>query len=115
MRRLTEILGCTGATTQRPFSAVPRSAAKHADESKRGQHNQSIAPSRPTRAAPDRMRVVIKVSEVAAPNVHGADAEACGAGIDAVEVHQALQGPLQLAGVLDAGGVNCSGWLKPRN
>jgi len=64
---------------------------------------------------PDRMRVVIKASEVAAPNVHGADAEACGAGIDAVEVHQALQGPLQLAGVVDAGGVNCSGWLKPRN
>jgi hypothetical protein len=37
--------------SHRPCSAVPRRAAKQADESKRGQHSQSIEPSRPTRAA----------------------------------------------------------------
>jgi len=40
-----------GAIVQRPFSAFPSSAAKHAGESKRGQHSQSIDPSRPTSAA----------------------------------------------------------------
>ena len=39
------------AMSHRPFSLVPRSAAKHAGESKRGQHSQSIEPSRPTKAA----------------------------------------------------------------
>jgi hypothetical protein len=39
------------AMSHRPLSASPNSAAKHAAESKRGQHNQSIEPSRPTRAA----------------------------------------------------------------
>ena len=34
-----------------PFSAVPRSAAKQAGESKRGRHSQSIEPSLPTSAA----------------------------------------------------------------
>jgi hypothetical protein len=34
-----------------PLSASPSSAAKQAAESKRGQHNQSIEPSRPTKAA----------------------------------------------------------------
>ena len=37
--------------SHRPFSGVPSSAAKHAAELKRGQHNQSIEPSEPTRAA----------------------------------------------------------------
>ncbi len=40
-----------GATFHRPFSGDPRSAAKHAPESNRGTHIQSIEPSRPTRAA----------------------------------------------------------------
>ena len=35
--------------SQRPLSAFPSRAAKHAGESKRGQHNQSIEPSRPTK------------------------------------------------------------------
>jgi hypothetical protein len=36
---------------QRPWRASPSSAAKQAALSKRGQHNQSIEPLRPTRAA----------------------------------------------------------------
>ena len=40
-----------GAISQRPCSGVPSSAAKQASESKRGQHSQSIEPSRPTSAA----------------------------------------------------------------
>jgi hypothetical protein len=36
---------------QRPLLSSPRSAAKHAAESKRGQHSQSIEPWRPTSAA----------------------------------------------------------------
>jgi hypothetical protein len=35
----------------RPLSAVPSRAAKHAGESKRGRHNQSIEPSRHTNVA----------------------------------------------------------------
>jgi hypothetical protein len=46
-----EMIGCFGAMSQRPLSAVPSSAAKQAGESKRGQHSQSIQPSRPTKAA----------------------------------------------------------------
>jgi hypothetical protein len=36
---------------QRPLSGVPTSEAKQAGLSKRGQHSQSIEPSRLTRAA----------------------------------------------------------------
>jgi len=36
---------------QRPLSGVPTIAAKHAGLSKRGQHSQSIEPSRLTSAA----------------------------------------------------------------
>ena len=35
----------TGAIFQNPFSSLPRSAAKHASESKRGRQSQSIDPS----------------------------------------------------------------------
>jgi hypothetical protein len=41
-----------GAMSQRPFSASPSRAAKHAAESKRGQHSQSIEPSRPDAMLP---------------------------------------------------------------
>jgi hypothetical protein len=41
----------TGATSQRPFSALPSSEAKQAAESKRGKHSQSIEPPRSTSAA----------------------------------------------------------------
>ena len=40
-----------GAIRQRPLSGVPSSAAKQASESNRGQHSQSIEPSRETSAA----------------------------------------------------------------
>jgi hypothetical protein len=40
-----------GPRSQRPCSGRPRSAAKQAPESKRGQHNQSIDPVRETSAA----------------------------------------------------------------
>ena len=40
-----------GASSQRPCSGPPSRAAKQAAESKRGQHSQSIEPSRPTSAA----------------------------------------------------------------
>ena len=40
-----------GASFQRPFSGEPSRAAKHAPESNRGTHSQSIEPSRPTSAA----------------------------------------------------------------
>ena len=40
-----------GASTQRPWSGVPRSDAKHAPESKRGKQHQSIDPSRLDSAA----------------------------------------------------------------
>ncbi len=41
----------TGATSQRPLSGVPSSAAKQAPESKRGKQSQSIEPPRSTSAA----------------------------------------------------------------
>jgi hypothetical protein len=37
--------------SQRPLSDAPSRAAKQAAESKRGQHNQSIEPWEPTKAA----------------------------------------------------------------
>jgi hypothetical protein len=40
-----------------PFSEVPRSAAKHAAESKRGRHSQSIEPFRPTSAAVSQLPI----------------------------------------------------------
>src|SRR6185437_1041069 len=40
-----------GASSQRPCSGVPSSAAKHAAASKRGRQSQSMEPSTPTRAA----------------------------------------------------------------
>src|ERR1700749_364668 len=43
--------GSAGEIRHRPCSEVPRSAANKALLSKRGQHNQSIPPFRPTRAA----------------------------------------------------------------
>jgi len=53
-RRLVASAGCCGAMSHRPLSTVPIRLAKHAAESNRGQHNQSIDPSRripPLRAA----------------------------------------------------------------
>ena len=50
-RRVVRAISPAGASCQRPFSGVPSSAAKQAPESKRGRHNQSIDPSRPTSAA----------------------------------------------------------------
>ncbi len=40
-----------GAISQRPLLASPRIAEKHAAESKRGQHSQSMEPSLETKAA----------------------------------------------------------------
>ena len=45
-----ETIPCFGAMSQRPWAASPSRAAKHAGESKRGQHSQSIEPSWPTSA-----------------------------------------------------------------
>ena len=39
-----------GAICQQPWSRVPRRAAKHASESKRGRHSQSTEPSALTSA-----------------------------------------------------------------
>ena len=50
-RRVIFFAGTAGATIQRPFSGVPSSAAKHALESNRGQHSQSMDPSFATSAA----------------------------------------------------------------
>jgi hypothetical protein len=41
----------SGAISQRPCSALPSKAAKHAGESNRGQQSQSIEPPRLTSAA----------------------------------------------------------------
>ena len=49
--RVALIGGSLGAISQRPLSDFPSRAAKHAAESKRGQHSQSMEPSRPTKAA----------------------------------------------------------------
>ena len=49
-RRTAVTLPC-GATSQRPWSGVPSRAEKHAPESNRGMHIQSIDPSMPTSAA----------------------------------------------------------------
>jgi len=43
-RRLRFVTSPTGAIRQRPFSGPPRSAAKHAAESKRGTQSHSIEP-----------------------------------------------------------------------
>src|SRR5947207_14339041 len=50
-RRDACTLSAVGVTDQKPLSGLPSRAAKTAPESKRGQHSQSIEPSRPTRAA----------------------------------------------------------------
>jgi hypothetical protein len=50
-RRLTRAVLSRGAISHRPFSRVPRSAARHAWKSNRGQHSQSIDPSVATSAA----------------------------------------------------------------
>ena len=49
-RRLAVCLPA-GPISHRPLSGSPRRAAKHAWESKRGRHSQSIEPSLPTSAA----------------------------------------------------------------
>jgi hypothetical protein len=49
--RRARITAALGAIFQQPHSSPPRRAAKHAGESKRGQHSQSIEPSRQTKAA----------------------------------------------------------------
>ncbi len=49
--RWTRAGGSAGAMRQRPLSGVPTRAAKQAGLSNRGQHSQSIEPSRLTRAA----------------------------------------------------------------
>ncbi len=50
-RRRVHSSFATGAISQRPCPASPSKAAKHAPESKRGMHSQSMEPSRPTSAA----------------------------------------------------------------
>jgi hypothetical protein len=50
-RWTTRRAGATGLIRQRPCCGPPSSAAKHAGESKRGRHSQSIEPSAPTSAA----------------------------------------------------------------
>jgi hypothetical protein len=45
------VISSAGAISHRPFRSVPSRAAKQASESKAGQHNQSIEPSRLTKAA----------------------------------------------------------------
>ncbi len=50
-RRRVAFTSPFGAMSQRPFSGVPRSEAKHGAESKRQKQSQSIDPSRPTSAA----------------------------------------------------------------
>ena len=50
-RRLTRGASAAGRMSQRPFSGEPSKAAKHAAESKRGQHSQSTEPSRATSTA----------------------------------------------------------------
>jgi hypothetical protein len=49
-RRLTRFTWPAGATSHRPWSGVPSSAAMHAPLSKRGMQSQSMDPSRPTSA-----------------------------------------------------------------
>ena len=49
--RVTRARSSRGEICQRPCSSEPSNAAKQASESKRGQHSQSIEPSRPTNAA----------------------------------------------------------------
>ena len=50
-RRVLRTTAPSGASNQRPCSGPPSSAAKHAGESNRGRHSQSMEPSLPTRAA----------------------------------------------------------------
>ena len=57
-RRSVAVAFPFGATRQDPFSSVPRSEAKHAAESKRGMHSQSMDPSIPTRAAVCRSPII---------------------------------------------------------
>jgi hypothetical protein len=47
-----------GAISQRPCSLLPSSAVMQASESKRGQHSQSIDPSRDTSAAVPRSPII---------------------------------------------------------
>src|SRR5262245_23168320 len=46
---------------------------------------------------------VVEIGKVPGTNIHGADAEAHGSGIDPVEIHQPLEGSLQRRSVIVAG------------
>ena len=56
--RVTRTPSPTASISQRPCCGPPRSAAKHAAESKRGQHSQSIDPVRDTRAAVSQSPII---------------------------------------------------------
>ena len=62
------------------------------------------------------MRVggVVEIDEVAGADVDGADAEAHLAGVDAVEIDQALQRRLERRGVVEARRLRLPAGLKPR-
>src|SRR3984893_11394438 len=59
------------------------------------------------------MSRVVEVQEVTGGHVHGADAEARLAGIDAIEVDQALECGLERRRIVVACRLGAAGWLKP--
>jgi len=58
---------------------------------------------------PDAISRVVEIGEVAGGHVDGADAEPQVAGIDAIEIHQALERPLERGGVIVARLVDAAG------
>ena len=59
-------------------------------------------------------RFGIKIDEVAGPHIDRTDAETHNASIEAIEIDQLLEGRLERAGIIGAGGRNGSGRIKPR-
>jgi hypothetical protein len=63
---------------------------------------------------PNGMSGGIETNEIAGPDVDGSDAEAGWAGIETIEIHQTLQRPLEIADVVEAGGLDRPDGLQPR-
>jgi hypothetical protein len=57
----------------------------------------------------------VEIDEVAGPDIDRARAEARHPGIEAIEIHQALERALEVAGVVEAGCPERSAPLQPRH
>src|SRR5690242_3008477 len=62
----------------------------------------------------DRIGISIEINEIARPDVHSASAEARSTRVETIEIYQTLEGMLESADVVEAGGLDRPGGLQPR-